>query len=182
MEEKIREILTDWSYIKQENNIDSKVKIMPWCVFNTSYCFILDINNHKYPEICGNTVVKLPLYSFYEHGIEVELDELCDKYAIFYNEKWEYVLYNDEKLLDEKIKRKKIKMIGKIPFGIIKDFNKIGDIKCGAEYGDDEPFFYCDFKYKGEPYEEIYFKIIGDPTNNIPDLKLDKKMRINYEN
>ncbi len=181
MEKRVTKELIDHKYIKEKNNF-KEFLYNPSARFISSKVYIRSVDDTTYPN-CEETPsgqispwFRTFFYDTYHNGIEFWLDPNFGTTVIMdtdYN--WEPVTdYDDKRKENPKYKTIRAKTIGRIPYYNIVDFKTNGD-----EYTS-EPHLFCKFENDGMPYEEIYYKSIGDPNKEIADWEFDKKKRTTF--
>lgn len=152
----------------------------PYYKFIAREVYIRSVDDTSYPEIDDlsegiSSWFKTYFYDLYHNGIEFWLDAGIGTIVIMdENGYWEPISYYDERKNDPQFKVVRAMAIGRIPYNNIVDFNVDGD-----EYFSD-PHLFCKFDIDGMPYEEIYYKSLGNPKKEIPNWDLDKSKRIDF--
>lgn len=178
MERRMEVDFVDQDYMKNRDNW-IVLRYLPSNKFISSRVIIRSVDDKTYPS-CESSPkgeispwFRVHLYNFYNDGIEVWLNAVHGTVAIFDSEgRWEPI----KDFLDPRVKSPDysvvpIKWIGRIPFKSIVEYKIKGD-----EYYSD-PHIYVKFEHDNMPYEEIYYKIEGDPANKVPDWPLSKDMQ-----
>lgn len=181
MEKRVYKELIDYKFINDPKN-RKQILYDPSSRFISSEVFIRSIDDTSYPENdqTSSSLIsswfRTYFYDTYFNGIEFWLDAVCSTLVIIDKDgKW-------EPLDDNGDMRKKnpfyqvilAKQIGRIPYFNIIDFKTDGDEFSSV------PHLFCQYDDYGSPFEEIYFKSHGDPSKQISDYLLDKKMRVKF--
>lgn len=181
MEKRVTKELIDHKYIKEAK--DFKVFLYnPSARFISSKVYIRSIDDTTYPS-CEETPsgqispwFRTFFYDTYHNGIEFWLDAVIGTTVIMDQEgNWEPITdYYDKRKENPKYRTIRAKAIGRIPYYNIVDFKTDGD-----EYTS-EPHLFCKFDNDGMPFEEIYYKSVGDPNKEIADWEFDRKKRTTF--
>lgn len=150
-------------FYSPQTNDPHKMNREPYLKYKYDEVIIHSIDDTHYPQIDGDrpgisSWFKTDFYDFYFNGIELWLGAALGYKAVI-NEKneWDVLPPLEQNPDPENLHELPIKMIGRIPYEAIIDYDTEGD-----EYYYD-PHIYCDFKFNGEPYEEFRY------VKNIPD-------------
>lgn len=180
MKKRVSKELIDHQCLKEKHL--SVFLYEPYYKFITREVYIRSVDDTSYPEIDNskNTIrpwFRTYFYDLYHNGIEFWLDAVIGTTVIMdENGYWEPVRYDDERKNNPKYKQVKAMAIGRIPYHHIVDFTTVGD-----EYSS-EPHLFCKFDIEGMPYEEIYYKSLGNPKKEIPNQDFDKAKRSIFKN
>lgn len=180
MEKKVSKELIDHKALKEKHF--KLFMYEPYYKFIAREVYIRSVDDVSYPEIDDTAVgisswFKTYFYDLYHNGIEFWLDAGIGTHVIIdENGYWEPISYFDERKNDPKFKHIRAMAIGRIPYYHIVDFKIDGD-----EYFSD-PHIFCKFDIDGMPYEEIYYKSVGNPKKEIPNWDLDREKRTVFSN
>lgn len=149
----------------------------PYYKFITREVYIRSIDDTSYPDVDVSSIgisswFKTYFYDLYHNGIEFWLDVGKGTIVIIDgNGYWEPVSCYDERINNSQFKVVDAMLIGRIPYHNIVDFIVDGD-----EYFS-KPHLFCKFDMDSMPYEEIYYKSLGNQKKEIPNRDFDKSKR-----
>ncbi|MEI6348179.1 MAG: HNH endonuclease signature motif containing protein [Bacteroidota bacterium] len=163
LEKRVYKELIDQKFCSNRENFDQLLK-NPASKFISSKVFIRDVNDKTYPNpdfTRSNKIspwFKTFFHDTYHNGIEFVLDAGIGTIIIMdENGYWEPLRKSDDsRKSNPKFKVLRAQTIGKIPYNNIVDFKANGD-----DYNP-EPHLFCKFDINGMPYEEIYYKRLGN--------------------